>query len=223
MTGAGAQPPMPAVILISGRGSNMQAIAEAARAGRLPLDIRAVLSDQANAAGLATARTMGLETAVLASRPGLERTQYDRELAAAVRRYDPQLVVLAGFMRILSPVFIEEFLGRVLNIHPSLLPKYRGLHTHRRVLENHEREHGASVHFVTLELDSGPVVIQGRLKVRPDDDEQSLVARVQKLEHQIYPQAIAWFAAGRLRWNGGQVQLDGRRLATPRIIEEQDG
>jgi phosphoribosylglycinamide formyltransferase-1 len=222
LTGTAAQSSRPAVILISGRGSNMQVIAEAALAGRLAIDVRAVLSDRADAAGIATARALGIETRVVAPRPGLERSQYDRELAAAVRGYAPQIVVLAGFMRILSAPFVEEFLGRTLNIHPSLLPKYRGLHTHRRVLEAHEREHGASVHFVTPELDGGPVVIQGRLKVRPGDDEKSLAARVQKLEHRIYPQAIAWLAEGRLRWNAGQLQLDGRPLAAPRIIDDED-
>lgn len=222
MTGTAAQSSLPAVILISGRGSNMQVIAEAALAGRLAIDVRAVLSDRADAAGLATARALGIETGVVASRPGVERSHYDCELAAAVRRYAPQIVVLAGFMRILSAPFIDEFLGRALNIHPSLLPKYRGLHTHRRVLEAHEREHGASVHFVTSELDGGPVVIQGRLRVHPDDDEKSLAARVQKLEHRIYPQAISWLASGRLQWNGGDLRFDGVALPAPKIIDERD-
>jgi len=222
LTGTAAQSSLPAVILISGRGSNMQVIAEAALAGRLPIDVRAVLSDRADAAGLATALALGIETRVIASRPGVERTQYDRELAGAVRRYAPEIVVLAGFMRILSAPFVDGFLGHMLNIHPSLLPKYRGLHTHRRVLEAHEREHGASVHFVTPELDGGPVVIQGRLRIRPDDDAASLAARVQTMEHRIYPQALAWFAQGRLLWNGGSPQLDGAALTVPRIIDEQE-
>jgi phosphoribosylglycinamide formyltransferase-1 len=221
LTSPGPRSPLATVILISGRGSNMRAIAEAARAGRLPIDVRAVLSDRADAAGLDAARTLGIEARVISPPPGIERSAYDRELAAAVRSYSPALVALAGFMRILSPAFVEEFEGRMLNIHPSLLPLYRGLHTHRRVLEARASEHGASVHFVTQELDGGPVVIQGRLRVRPGDDEASLAARVQALEHRIYPQAIAWFAEGRLRWNGGQLQLDGRLLAAPRIIEEQ--
>lgn len=200
----------------------MRVIAEAALAGRLAIDIRAVLSDQPEAAGLATARALGLETCVVAAQPATEREQYDRALAAAIRRHSPRLIALAGFMRILSAPFVEEFLGRMLNIHPSLLPKYRGLHTHRRVLDAEESEHGASVHFVTSELDGGPVVIQGRLAVRPDDDEKSLAARVQKLEHRIYPQAIEWLAAGRLDWNGGAVRFDGAPLQAPKIIDERD-
>jgi len=222
LTSLGPRSPLPTVILISGRGSNMRAIAEAARSGALPIEVRAVLSDRADAAGLAAARALGIEARPICPRPGADRSEYDRELAAAVRGYSPGLVVLAGFMRILSPVFVEEFLGRMLNIHPSLLPRYRGLHTHRRVLEAHAADHGASVHFVTPELDGGPVVLQGRLRVRRGDDEASLAARVQALEHRIYPQAIAWFAEGRLRWNGGQLQLDGQPLSAPRIIEEQD-
>jgi phosphoribosylglycinamide formyltransferase-1 len=200
----------------------MRVIAEKARAGTLALDVRAVLSDRQDAAGLAAARTLGIDAVVVSPRSGAERSHYDRELAASVRGYAPELVVLAGFMRILAPAFVGEFLGRMLNIHPSLLPKYRGLHTHRRVLEAHETEHGASVHFVTAELDGGPVVVQGRLRVRPEDNEATLTARVQTLEHVIYPQAITWFAQGRLLWNGGTVQLDGEPLTIPRIIDETE-
>jgi phosphoribosylglycinamide formyltransferase-1 len=200
----------------------MRAIAEAALAGRLPVTVRAVLSDRSEAPGLATARALGIATSVVRPHPGGARVDFDRELAAAVRAHAPEIVVLAGFMRILSPPFVEEFLGRMFNIHPSLLPKYRGLHTHRRVLEAHEAEHGASVHFVTPELDGGPVVIQGRLRIRPDDDAASLAARVQTMEHRIYPQALAWFAQGRLLWNGGSPQLDGAALTVPRIIDEQE-
>jgi phosphoribosylglycinamide formyltransferase-1 len=200
----------------------MRVIAEQARAGTLAIDVRAVLSDRPDAAGLAAARSLGIDAVVVAPRGGAERSLYDHELAAAVRGFAPGLVILAGFMRILSPAFVEAFLGRMLNIHPSLLPKYRGLHTHRRVLDAHETEHGASVHFVTPELDGGPVVIQGRFDIRPEDNEASLSARVQALEYSIYPQAIAWFAQGRLRWNGGAPQLDGERLAVPRVIDEKE-
>ncbi len=222
MTGGDPRSRPSTVILISGRGSNMQAIAAAALSGRLPITVRAVLSDRSDALGLATARALGIATAVVSPRPGSARGDFDHELAAAVRAHAPEIVALAGFMRILSPPFVEEFLGRMLNIHPSLLPKYRGLHTHRRVLEAHEAEHGASVHFVTPELDGGPVVIQGRLRIRPDDDEARLAARVQTMEHRIYPQAIAWFAQGRLLWNGGNPLLDGEPLTVPRIIDEQE-
>lgn len=222
MTAAGSRRLVPAVILISGRGSNMRVIAERASAGELPIQVRTVISDRADAAGLETARRLGIDTALVAPRPGIGRSEYDRELAAAVRAQQPEVVVLAGFMRVLSPAFVEEFLGRMLNIHPSLLPKYRGLHTHARALAARETEHGASVHFVTLELDAGPVVIQGRMRIRPDDDETTLAARVQNLEHRIYPEAISWLAAGRLEWNGGRIRLDGAPLTAPRIIDEPD-
>lgn len=217
-----AHPRLPTVILISGRGSNMQAIAERARSGALAIDIRAVISNRQDAGGLAIARGLGLETVVVPSRGAADRALYDRGLAAAIRERQPQLVAMAGFMRILSPSFIDEFAGRMLNIHPSLLPAYRGLDTHRRVIEAHERVHGASVHFVTQELDGGPVVMQGRLFTRPEDTPDSLAARVHRLEHRIYPEAIGWLADGRLEWNGGDLRLDGARLEMPQIIEEGD-
>ena len=220
MTDASAR--LPAVILISGRGSNMRAIAERALAGRLAIDVRAVISDRADAAGLAAARDLGLATRLIAARKGQDRVEYDHSLAATLREHAPRLVVLAGFMRILSIGFVEEFLGRMLNIHPSLLPKYRGLDTHARVLAAGDKEHGASVHFVTPELDSGPVVIQGRLFTRPDDTPDTLAARVHRIEHRIYPDAIGWLADGRLEWNGGDVRLDGAPLEAPRMIEERD-
>jgi phosphoribosylglycinamide formyltransferase-1 len=153
---------LPIVILISGRGSNMQAIAERAAQGTLPVDIRAVISDKADAAGLATAASMQIPTRTLSPREFADRASYDVELAKLVAGFEPKLVVLAGFMRILSPSFIATFADRILNIHPSLLPLYRGLHTHRRCLAAGDQVHGASVHFVTEELDGGPLVIQAR-------------------------------------------------------------
>jgi len=222
LTAADSRRPVPAVVLISGRGSNMRAIAERACAGELPIEVRAVISDRADAAGLESARGLGIKTAVIAPRSGVGRSEYDRELAAAVRERQPQIVVLAGFMRVLSRAFVEEFLGRMLNIHPSLLPKFRGLDTHARALAARETEHGASVHFVTPELDAGPVVIQGRVRIRPGDDEKTLAARVLKIEHRIYPEAISWLAAGRLEWNGGRIRLDGAALTAPKIIYEPD-
>ncbi len=208
------------VILISGRGSNMLAIAEAARAGTLPVEVAAVISNRADAAGLARARELGIPTAVVDSAGHPDRLSYDRALAATVRAYSPGLVVLAGFMRILSAEFVHEFAGRLLNIHPSLLPAYRGLHTHRRVLETGEKSHGCSVHFVTEELDGGPVIIQARVAVQPGDTPETLSVRVQAQEHRIYPQAIAWFAAGRLRWSGDEARLDGRPLSHPVMLED---
>jgi phosphoribosylglycinamide formyltransferase 1 len=211
---------MPVVILISGRGSNMLAIAEAARAGKIPVRIAAVISNREDAPGLASARALGIATAIVSHQEHADRTAYDRALIAAIRSYSPGLVVLAGFMRILGPEFVHEFAGRLFNIHPSLLPAHRGLHTHRRVLDAGERFHGCSVHFVTDELDGGPVVLQAQVTVQPGDTPETLSARVQVLEHKIYPQAIEWFATGRLKWTHGNIELDGQPLNQPVVIEE---
>ena len=208
---------LPIVILISGRGSNMQAIAERAAQGTLPVEVRAVISDKADAAGLATAASMQIPTRALSPREFADRASYDVELAKLVAGFAPKLVVLAGFMRILSPSFIASFADRILNIHPSLLPLYRGLHTHRRCLEAGDEVHGASVHFVTEELDGGPLVIQAQVKVLPGDSESTLSARVQRQEHRIYSQAIDWFARGRLQLREHQAWLDGRPLEKPVI------
>ena len=210
---------LPIAILISGRGSNMRAIAERAAAGQLPIDIRVVVSDRADAPGLATAAAMGIETRVLSPREYPDRPAYDSALAQLVARYEPSLVVLAGFMRILTPQFISHFAGRILNIHPSLLPKYRGLHTHRRALEACDPLHGVSVHFVTEELDGGPVIMQACIDVRGDDTEQSLSARVQRQEHTLYSQAIDWIARGRLALSGDRVVLDGKLLDEPVLVD----
>ena len=209
---------LPVVILISGRGSNMQAIAERAAQGTLPVDVRAVISDKADAPGLATAASMQIPTRALSPRDFPDRASYDVALAKLVTGFAPKLVVLAGFMRILSPSFIATFADRILNIHPSLLPLYRGLHTHRRCLEAGDQVHGASVHFVTEELDGGPLVIQAQLKVLPGDSESTLSARVQRQEHRIYSQAIDWFAHGRLQLREHRAWLDGRPLNQP-VIE----
>src|SRR5688500_3579563 len=209
------RPRLPIAILISGRGSNMRAIAERAAAGALPVEVRVVVSDRADAAGLDVARAMGIPTETLSARDFPDRTSFDRALAAVVARHEPQLIVLAGFMRILTTEFIAPFAGRIMNIHPSLLPKYRGLHTHRRVLEAKDALHGVSVHFVTEELDGGPVVLQAEVPVLPDDSETTLSARVQQAEHRIYPQAIDWFARGRLLLKDGRAWLDGKPLDAP--------
>jgi len=210
-----AAAPLPIVVLISGTGSNLQAIAAQVANGTLPVEIRAVISDKPEARGLAWAAAQGIPTVTLLPRDYPDRAAFDRALADAVARFAPGLVVLAGFMRILGDDFVDRYAGRLVNIHPSLLPKYRGLHTHRRALEAGDREHGATVPFVTRELDGGPVVLQARVPVRDGDDEATLAARVLEQEHMIYPECIGWFAAGRLRLHDGSVFLDGRRLEAP--------
>lgn len=203
------------VVLISGRGSNMLALIDDSRRADCPYTVDAVLSDRADAAGLEAARQQGVAATTLPFRKGSDRQTYDRELAAAIREREPFLVVLAGFMRILSAEFVAAFEGKIMNIHPSLLPKYPGLHTHRRVLEAKDPEHGVTVHFVTAELDAGPAIVQARVAVAPNDTEPSLFARVQIQEHRIYPLAVRWFCEGRLRCAQNQAWLDGRALREP--------
>jgi phosphoribosylglycinamide formyltransferase-1 len=205
----------PVVILISGRGSNMRSLIEQSREPGAPYTVCRVFSDKPDAAGLELARNLGVPAQALVPAAATDRTAYDRALAAAIQIYSPSLVVLAGFMRILSAQFVRGFAGKILNIHPSLLPKFPGLHTHRRALEAHETEHGATVHFVTERLDAGPPVIQARVAVNPTDDEATLAARVQAQEHRIYPLAVRWFCEGRLRYNAGCAWLDGRLLREP--------
>jgi phosphoribosylglycinamide formyltransferase-1 len=210
-----AQPRASIVILISGRGGNMRALINHSHAAGAAYAVCQVFSDNPDAGGLEIARGLGVPAQALGGAKTADRATYDRALAAAIDACSPSLIVLAGFMRILSPQFVAGFAGRILNIHPSLLPKYAGLHTHRRVLAAHESEHGATVHFVTAELDGGPPIIQARFAVRADDDEATLAARVQALEHRIYPLAVRWFCEGRLRYDDGQALLDGRVLREP--------
>lgn len=216
---AGDAARLPLVILISGRGSNMSVIAELAAKGELPVVVRAVISDRADAEGLATAAAMGIPALTLSPRSYADRAAYDHALADLVAKYQPGLIVLAGFMRILTANFIGPFANRILNIHPSLLPKYRGLHTHQRALEAGDAMHGVSVHFVTEELDGGPAIIQACIDVRADDTEASLSARVQRQEHRIYRQAIEWFARGRLELRNDRVWLDGKLLDAPVMMD----
>jgi phosphoribosylglycinamide formyltransferase 1 len=214
-------PRQPIVILISGRGSNMRALIEQSRSAAAPYVVVKVFSDKPAAAGLEAARILGIPVQAVPGTPGGDRAAYDRELAAAIRGCSPRLIVLAGFMRILSAQFIAEYRGRILNIHPSLLPKHPGLHTHRRVLEARETQHGATVHFVTEQLDAGPAVIQSRVAVTANDDEASLTARVHIQEHRIYPLAVRWFCEGRLRYEAGQAWLDGKVLSAPIQLTEE--
>ncbi len=198
----------------------MRVIAERAARGELPIDVRAVISDRADARGLETAASMGIPVASLSPKDFPDRPSFDSALARLIDQYQPGLLILAGFMRILGGAFTSHFNGRTLNIHPSLLPKYRGLHTHRRALEAGDAHHGVSVHFVTEELDGGPVVIQARVPVLPDDTEATLIERVQHQEHSIYPEVIGWFASGRLVCRDGEAWLDGSPLKNPVIREE---
>ncbi|QBQ56321.1 phosphoribosylglycinamide formyltransferase [Nitrosococcus wardiae] len=196
---------LPLVILISGRGSNLQAILDQSRTGQLPVEIRAVISNRPQAQGLERARLAGIETRVLDHRLYPNREAFDLALMEVIDRYAPELVVLAGFMRILTAGFVHHYQGRLMNIHPSLLPHFPGLDTHRRALQAGLREHGASVHFVTNKVDGGPIILQARVPVYPDDTPDTLAARVLQEEHRIYPEAIRAFAEGRIRLEGEQV------------------
>lgn len=205
---------LPVVVLISGAGTNLQAIIDAA-ARDLPVDLRAVICNRPGAAGLERARQAGIPTHVIDHTRFRQRDAFDEELMRAIDAYQPELLIMAGFMRILGNDFIAHYRGRAINVHPSLLPAYRGLDTHRRVLAAGERMHGASVHFVTGELDGGPVIAQARVPVRRDDNVESLAARVRTAEHALYPRVIQWFAAGRVRLAGDAVIFDGVTLQSP--------
>lgn len=202
--------PCNVVVLLSGTGSNLQALIDSTQAGDNPARISAVISNRADAYGLERARNAGIATEVL-EHSGFEgREAFDAALIKLIDQYQPHLVVLAGFMRILSAGFVRHYQGRLLNIHPSLLPKYKGLHTHRRALEAADAEHGCSVHFVTEELDGGPLVVQAVIPVQLGDTPQTLAQRVHTQEHQIYPLAVRWFAEGRLRLGEHGAVLDGQ-------------
>lgn len=209
-------------ILISGRGSNMEAVARACGDGTLDASVSVVISDRDEARGLAVARELGLETKVVAWKSFADRGAFEHALAEAIEAHRAEVIVLAGFMRVLSPEFAERYAGKLINIHPALLPKYRGLHTHGRVLEAGDAQHGASVHFATAELDGGPVVLQSRLTVRPNETESDLAARVLATEHVILPRVLGWMASGRLTWRDGRGRLDGEPLEAP-VVEEFAG
>ncbi|EME01201.1 MULTISPECIES: phosphoribosylglycinamide formyltransferase [Stutzerimonas stutzeri subgroup] len=199
------------VVLISGSGSNLQALIDS-QAEDNPARIRAVISNRADAFGLTRAQSAGIPTAVLDHKAFDGRESFDAALMEVIDGHAPNLVILAGFMRILTPGFVRHYQGRLLNIHPSLLPKYKGLDTHRRALEAGDREHGCSVHFVTEELDGGPVAIQAALAVEPGENIEQLTQRVHAAEHQIYPLAMRWFAEGRLRLVEQGAMLDDVNL-----------
>ncbi|TLX54975.1 phosphoribosylglycinamide formyltransferase [Stutzerimonas nosocomialis] len=199
------------VVLISGSGSNLQALIDSQGADN-PARIRAVISNRPEAFGLQRAATAGIETRVVDHKAFAGREEFDAALMAVIDEHAPDLVILAGFMRILTAGFVRRYAGRLLNIHPSLLPLYRGLDTHHRVLADNQPEHGCSVHFVTEELDGGPVAIQAVIPVAPGETAESLTARVHAEEHRIYPLAMRWFAEGRLRLGEQGAMLDGETL-----------
>lgn len=200
------------VVLISGSGSNLQAILDACQQGRIKASVVAVFSNKANAFGLERARNAGIAAHAISAADHESREAFDRQLMQEIDAWAPDLVVLAGYMRILSPAFVAHYHDRLLNIHPSLLPKYPGLHTHRQAIANGDSEHGTSVHFVTDQLDGGPVILQARVPVFSDDSEEEVVARVQHQEHAIYPLVISWFVEGRLVMRDNAAWLDGNPL-----------
>jgi phosphoribosylglycinamide formyltransferase-1 len=204
-----------AAVLVSGSGTNLQSFIDKVATGELDIDLCVVLSNEPGAMGLERARKANIPVECIEHRNYPDRERFDAALVDTLERYSPQLIILAGFMRILTPVFIEHFAGRIFNIHPSLLPKYPGLDTHQRAIDAGDDWHGSTVHFATEELDGGPRVIQGRVPVYPDDDAATLAARVLAVEHQIYPQAAALFSAGRLEYRDGTAWLDGERLDEP--------
>jgi len=195
------------VILISGRGSNMEALLRAREAGELPVEIAAVISNKADAKGLETAQAHGIPAGVVAHREFPSREAFDAALQAKIDGFNPDLVVLAGFLRVLTAGFVRHYEGRLINIHPSLLPAFPGLHTHERAIEAGCKLHGATVHFVTPELDHGPIVIQAAVPVLPDDTPDTLAARVLAQEHLIYPRAVRWFAENQMNVANGIVRI----------------
>jgi len=206
--------PLPVVVLISGSGSNLQALIDAA-AGVEPFRIVGVISNRPAVLGLQRAQAAAIPTRVVDHTAFPDRDSFDAALADAIEAFGPRLVILAGFMRILTPAFVARFSGRMLNIHPSLLPAFQGLHTHRRALQAGVEEHGASVHFVTSELDGGPVIAQARVPVHHSDNETQLAARVLEREHQLLPRVVGWFARGQLALRDDRVWFDGRPLQAP--------
>lgn len=210
------------VVLISGNGSNLQALIDACASGRIKGQLVGVLSNKAEAYGLVRAKQADIPTQVLSNADFASREAYDAALIAALQCWQPDLLVMAGFMRILTPAFVQHFAGRMLNIHPSLLPKYQGVKTHARAIAAGDSEHGASVHFVTEELDGGPVVLQAKVPIFDDDSVDELAERVLTQEHQIYPLVINWFCLGRLKMENNQAWLDNHCLPATGYASEED-
>lgn len=208
------------VVFASGRGSNFLALVDAIRGGRLPARIAALFSDRPGCAAVAAARELGIPVVALRPRDFAERAGFDRALFAGLAAFEPDLLVLAGFLRILDPAVLEPWAGRVVNIHPSLLPLYPGLDTHRRAIAAGDARHGASVHFVGAELDAGPVIAQASIAITPDDTPETLAARLLQEEHRLLPAVVALIARGRIALRGAAVHLDGRPLAQPLQLHE---
>jgi phosphoribosylglycinamide formyltransferase-1 len=213
--------PLPVAVVISGRGSNMEAIARAAQDPSSGYQVVRVIADREDAAGLARAAALGVATSIVPVKQFSGRAAFDAALADELQACGARLVALAGFMRILSAEFVHRFAGRLLNIHPSLLPKYKGLDTHARAIAAGDSHHGASVHYVTAELDGGPVIMQGRLRLRSGDTPEAVSARVHALEHIIYPHVCSLIATGRVECRGASVYFDGEPLSAP-LVEESD-
>ncbi len=204
------------VVLISGLGRNLQAIIHAHQQGRLPAELRAVICNRRDAQGAQFARNAGIPTRILPAEKGENRDEYDTRLAALIDEYQPDIIALAGFMRILSSGFVQQFSGKLVNIHPSLLPRYRGLDAHRKVIANGDPRHGASVHFVTEDLDAGPVLLQGSIEVAAGETPEGLAEKLmRKVETRIYPQALTWIASGRASLREGRIEFDGQALEAP--------
>ncbi len=201
------------VVLISGSGTNLQALIDAVECGDIPAKICAVISNKDNVKGLERADTHQIPAFVISHKSFPDRESFDERLMEIIDAQGPDLVVLAGFMRILTPAFTEHYTGKMLNIHPSLLPKYQGLNTHQRAIDAKDSEHGVSVHFVTEELDGGPIAIHAKVAIDADDTADSLAQKVHEQEHLIYPQAVKWFAEGRLRLQSGKCLLDNEELS----------
>lgn len=201
------------VVLISGQGSNLQALIDACQQGRITANIVAVISNVPQAYGLQRAKEAGIATDVLEAKNFVDREAFDSALQQTIDQYQPDLIVLAGYMRILSNPLVQHYAGRMLNIHPSLLPKYPGLHTHRQAIDNGDSEHGTSVHFVTEQLDGGPVILQAKVPIFPGDEEDEVIERVQAQEHTLYPLVVNWFIEERLEMRDKAAWLDGERLS----------
>lgn len=198
------------LVLISGNGSNLQAIIDACAHGEISGEIIGVISNVPSAYGLERAKSAGIPCRVIDHKAFTQRADFDQALFDAMQAYQPDLVVLAGFMRILSEKIVTHYLGHMINIHPSLLPKYPGLNTHQRAIDAGDSNHGATVHFVTAELDGGPAIAQSQCTIRPNESVQSLAERVHALEHKLYPKVVAWYASGRLRLIEGKTYMDGQ-------------